>query len=129
MFTGEPSGAVRKNPNTSLNSPTNSLYSSEANTYWNERFELVGTKSNSRTAASSVVLSSPTIVLRSVSPGWTLSTEIPESPLSFVAGALPETQFGPTTLRTDPVLRTSPLVKPRILFALVNWPAARADPV
>src|SRR5271154_7464964 len=128
IFTGTPPGAVKKNANTSLISSTNSLYSSDENTYWNEMFGLVGTKSNSSMAAS-WVLSAPDRVVRSASPGCTLSTEIPVSPSSFPAGATPETQFGPTTLRTDPELSTIPLVNPRIFVPLVKFPAARADPV
>ena len=93
MFTGDPSGAVRKNPNTSLNLQTRYIHPKQTHTGTRDSSSSAQNQ-NSRTAASSVVLSSPTIVLRSVSPGRTLSTQIPESPLSFVAVALPETQFG-----------------------------------
>src|SRR5712691_4204902 len=42
-----------KNPKTSLNpEPTYSLYSSDANTYWNETLEAFATKLNERMAAS-----------------------------------------------------------------------------
>jgi len=44
---------LMKKPKTSLNDVfTYSLYSSEAKTYWNEIVGVVGTKSNSSTAAS-----------------------------------------------------------------------------
>ena len=46
-------GPLIKKPNTSLNSlPTNSLYSSDANTYWNDILLVLDTISNDTTLAS-----------------------------------------------------------------------------
>ena len=76
--------------------------------------ELVGTKSNSSTAASFVFVAAKT--LRSGSPG---------SPLSTLMAVL---QFGPTTLRTEPVLSTMPLLNPIMFELLEKVPAARLAP-
>ena len=92
-------------------------YSSDPNTYWKLIVELVGTKSNSSTEASFVELPVPTIVFRSASPGWPLSTDIPFS------------QFWPATFRADPELSTIPFVKPRTFELLVNVPRGAKTPV
>jgi hypothetical protein len=81
--------------------PTNSGYSSDANTYWNESMSCVDVKSNRRTLASNV--GCPDRSDRSVSPSSTLS--VPALPVSF----------GPTTLATSPVVSRTPEPNPTML--------------
>jgi len=119
--TGEPLTSAQfapftKNAKTSLNELwTNSLYSSEAKTYWKTTVSPVGMKSNSRTAASSVV--NPDSASRLASPAVRFAVVMPSS------------TFGPTTLTTSPELKMIPDSKPMMPVPPVNLPAATHAPV
>ena len=86
-----------KKPKTSLKPcPTNSLYSSEENTYLNDTLDASGVKLNVSTAASWLACPTGSSAFRSLSPTW---------PLFVVASSR---LFGPGTLAMAPVLRTTP---------------------
>ncbi len=105
-----------KNPNTSLyGDPTNSLYSSDANTYWNATVPAVGTKSNSSTAASPV--DDPgTSASRSGSP--TTPHEVP-APVNW---------FGPTTVAMSPELMMMPSSNPTMPLPPAKVPSPAGQP-
>src|SRR5258708_3223065 len=98
-----------------------SLYSSEAQAYLNETVLLVGMKSNSRAAASWVML-----LMRPLRAG---------SPAVWWSQLTPSDWFGPMTLRTQPELRMTPLAKPMgpgsSTLPLAEWklPNATGAPV
>src|SRR5882724_3927429 len=107
---------LTKKPNTSLNGlPTNSLYSSEPNTYWNWTVSESGMKSKFNTAASSVSI--PASRVRSGSPA---------NPLSVVAD---EELFGPMTLAALPLVRRIPVLNPIMPSPPQKTPDALVAPV
>src|SRR5579859_7149318 len=106
---------LTKNANVSLNWVlTNSLYSSEAKTYWNDTLAAFATKSNWSTDASNV--GNPDRAVRSGSPPRPLSHEMLSD------------WFGPTTLLRQPELRMMPDSKPTIPVTPVKRPAACGTP-
>ena len=96
-------GPLTKNPKTSLNwVPTNSQYSSDAKTYSKDALSIVGIKSNSSAAASSI-LPVFTNFCKSISP------VLPDILLLVFT-----LEFGPSASSTFPVDSTIPF-SPKIL--------------